>query len=266
MFGCFMQVSLLEGMYHANIVELIDVFAGVCAGDIPRLILARGGHTLEAVYTLPEFDTGRAPYIVQQLLQAVLYLQENDIIHCNIEPTSVLLDVCDIVQLSAFEDARIERAGFREEISDHLAAKHGLAIGRLEFRALELLLGDTSFSFSVDSWSIGCLFWSLLIQRPCFPGQTVDEMVRVIFKATSGPTAREAEELACLPRWEEGFRKAATQEDWASRRFKPEQAEFLTGMLCLAPSRFVVNMQEKWRILKSLLLWFLNTSFAFLIR
>ena len=244
MFGCFMQVSLLEGLYHPNIVELIDVFAG----DIPRLILARGGHALEDVYTLPDFDVGRAAYIVQQLLQAVRYLQENDIIHCNIEPTSVLLDVCDIVQLSGFEDARIERAGFREEIPDHLAANHGLAIGRLEFRALELLLGDTSFSFSVDSWSIGCLFWTLLVQHPCFPGQTVDEMVRLIFKKTSGPTAREAEELACFPRWEEGFRKAATQEDWASRLFKLDQAEFLTGLLCLAPSRFVANLQENCRI------------------
>ena len=118
---------------------------------------------------------------MQQMLFAVQYLHCHDIIHCNIEPNNLLIEAPNLLQLTGFEDARIERMGFRDEISAAVAAKEGLHVGRLPYRAIEILLCNPDFSFQVDLWSIGCVMWELAVKETVFPGKSISEVLTRVF-------------------------------------------------------------------------------------
>ena len=41
----------------------------------------------------------------------------------------------------------------------------------LWYRAPEILLGESKYTFSVDIWAIGCVFAELYLRRPLFYGK-----------------------------------------------------------------------------------------------
>jgi len=49
------------------------------------------------------------------------------------------------------------------------------------YRAPELIFGSTEYTFSIDTWSLGCVIAELLIGHPLFPGESsVDQMVEIV--------------------------------------------------------------------------------------
>ena len=50
----------------------------------------------------------------------------------------------------------------------------------LYYRAPELLLGDEHYSFSVDMWSVGCIFAEMLLGRVIWRGDSaIDELLQI---------------------------------------------------------------------------------------
>jgi serine/threonine protein kinase len=47
----------------------------------------------------------------------------------------------------------------------------------LWYRAPELLLGSSNYSYPVDIWAVGCILGELLSHKPMFPGKTDAEML-----------------------------------------------------------------------------------------
>lgn len=185
------------------------------------------------------FDGGRIPHLAIQMLRAVQYLHQHDIIHCNIEPNNCLVEITmgDLLQLTGFEEARVERDGFREEISPLLAAEQGLHIGRLEFRAVEILLGDTNFSFGVDIWSIGMILHTMAVKQTVLTGNTPSDVLESLFSSLSGPSPVDVVELASLPGWKASHLRYPENTDWAHNGPTAAMADLVHGMLTYAPSR-----------------------------
>lgn len=49
------------------------------------------------------------------------------------------------------------------------------------YRAIEVLLGSTHYTFAVDIWAVGCVYAEMLLRRPLFPGTSaVDQVVKVL--------------------------------------------------------------------------------------
>jgi serine/threonine protein kinase len=46
------------------------------------------------------------------------------------------------------------------------------------YRAPEIFFGSNSYSYSVDIWSVGCVFGEMLLGRPLFPGRNDVETVQ----------------------------------------------------------------------------------------
>jgi len=45
----------------------------------------------------------------------------------------------------------------------------------LWYRAPDVLLGSTSYSTSIDIWSIGCIFAELVMMKPIFAGKNNEQ-------------------------------------------------------------------------------------------
>lgn len=97
-------------------------------------------------------------FFIYQILRALKYLHSANIIHKNIRPDNILLSAnCDLkLQILFFQDFQ---------------PTNGTMIDRW-YRSPEQLFFSESVSFPTDIWSVGCIFYEIIMRRPLFPGNS----------------------------------------------------------------------------------------------
>ena len=60
----------------------------------------------------------------------------------------------------------------------------------LWYRAPELLLGSSNYSYPVDVWAVGCILGELLAHKPMFPGKTDAETLERHAKTLGAPNEK----------------------------------------------------------------------------
>ena len=64
------------------------------------------------------------------------------------------------------------------------------------YRAPEILLGSTRYTYGVDMWSAGCILAELLGGRPVFPGSSTLNQLDRILDLTGPPSPEELQACA----------------------------------------------------------------------
>ncbi|XKL59972.1 hypothetical protein PGB90_000988 [Kerria lacca] len=104
-------------------------------------------------------------YYMKQILDGVLYLHENGIIHRDLKLGNLFLNEDIEVKIGDFGlAARIEYEGQRKKT----------LCGTPNYIAPEIL-NKKGHSFEVDVWSIGCIMYTLLVGRPPFETNSLKE-------------------------------------------------------------------------------------------
>ncbi|GMF23247.1 unnamed protein product [Phytophthora lilii] len=101
-------------------------------------------------------------------------MHRNKIIHRDIKASNLLLNNQGMLKVGDFGLSR-----FWNEVNAK-AGRYTNKVVTLWYRPPELLMGSTSYDFSVDIWSIGCIFGELLLGKPILQGKTEIEQVRSI--------------------------------------------------------------------------------------
>ena len=106
---------------------------------------------------------------VLQLVQAIHWCHANAVVHRDIKPENLLVNTQNkTLKLCDFGFARVLTSNTRE-LTDYVATRW--------YRAPELLLGSTDYSYSVDMWAIGCIMGEISDGQPIFPGESeVDQL------------------------------------------------------------------------------------------
>jgi serine/threonine protein kinase len=50
------------------------------------------------------------------------------------------------------------------------------------YRAPEIFLGESEYDFSIDIWSVGCVFAEMVLNKNIFPGESEFEIFNNILK------------------------------------------------------------------------------------
>ena len=78
----------------------------------------------------------------------------------------------------------VELANPDQRVQPHTVKQKGVVKTTLWYRAPELLLGDSRWTFAIDAWSLGCLGVELVQRTPIFPATVqVDFSHRIITAA-----------------------------------------------------------------------------------
>ncbi|GLI60384.1 hypothetical protein VaNZ11_002393 [Volvox africanus] len=168
------EAKVLNGINHPNIVRMIASYKSKSG----RLYLV-----LEYVETslhshLQRFPRGLPAMLTKilcwQLLYAVAYLHEKNILHRDIKPDNILVTKEGVLKLCDFGFARYTSCGPRY-------VQHGTQyITTRWYRAPEVLIGD-KYGPSSDIWSVGCTIAEIATGRPLFPGHSsADQLWRVV--------------------------------------------------------------------------------------
>lgn len=112
-----------------------------------------------------------------QLLYALKYLKENDIIHCDLKPENILLKdptksgikIIDFGS-SCFSD---------ERVYTYIQSRF--------YRAPEIILG-IPYTTAIDMWSFGCIMAEFCIGYPLFPGEDEMEQLAMMMEVCDKPS------------------------------------------------------------------------------
>lgn len=121
-----------------------------------------------------------------QLILGLSYIHGRRYLHRDIKPGNLLLDGARL-KIADFGLARTVSEPHRPYTPE---------VCTLVYRAPEVILLDGKYSYEVDIWSVGCVFFELLTKTVLFRGDADDDQLHWIFKLRGTPTLEEWPELA----------------------------------------------------------------------
>lgn len=151
-----LEVKLLSTFNHPNIIKYINSYL-----DIPNLQLniltEYMPYDMQYMMYVEDvkFSKDVRKNIFKQLLSAVEYIHSLNVIHCDLKFSNVLINDEFNIKLIDFGISRYEKPIHEE-----------LVIQTLWYRAPEILFRFNNYTTKIDMWSLGCLFYELLDNKP----------------------------------------------------------------------------------------------------
>jgi renal tumor antigen len=122
------------------------------------------------------FPESKVKLYIYQLMKALEHMHRNGIFHRDIKPENVLL-ADEMLKLADFGSCRgiYSKQPFTEYISTRW------------YRAPECLLTDGYYSYKMDIWGVGCVFFEILTFIPLFPGENELDQIHKIHNILGTP-------------------------------------------------------------------------------
>ncbi|XP_073913402.1 cyclin-dependent kinase-like 3 isoform X2 [Castor canadensis] len=168
------EIKFLKQFRHENLVNLIEVFK---QKKKIHLVFEFIDHTIldELQHYCHGLESKRLRKYLFQILRAIEYLHNNNIIHRDIKPENILVSQSGITKLCDFGFARTLAAP-GDIYTDYVATRW--------YRAPELVLKDTSYGKPVDIWALGCMIIEMATGNPYLPSSSdLDLLHKIVFKA-----------------------------------------------------------------------------------
>ena len=168
-----------------NIVEIFDF------GELPdgRLMFAMellNGHGLDNELDRCPMDQGRMLGILRQVCKGLAAAHEVGIVHRDVKPDNIIL-------LASGVGPNVARVDRVKVVDFGIATMHSDgdtgAAGTPHYMAPEQVLG-VPFDGRLDMYSLGCTAYELLVGKPPFVAQTVDEILHAQLEAIPAPPSQ----------------------------------------------------------------------------
>ncbi|CAG9857754.1 unnamed protein product [Phyllotreta striolata] len=155
-----------------NIVKLLSV-VNVPHTDVTALVFERLAHNedFKNIYLkLSEADTR---YYLYEILKALDYCHSRGIMHRDVKPHNIVVDQ-NTCKIRLIDWGLAEFYHPRQEYNVRVASRY--------FKGPELLVDYGYYDYSLDMWSLGCMFASMLFRKePFFHGiDNYDQLVRIV--------------------------------------------------------------------------------------
>ncbi|XP_035869908.1 cyclin-dependent kinase-like 3 isoform X2 [Phyllostomus discolor] len=167
------EIKFLKQFHHENLVNLIEVFR---QKKKIHLVFEFIDHTIldELQHYCHGLENKRLKKYLFQIIRAIEYLHNNNIIHRDIKPENVLVSQSGITKLCDFGFARTLAAP-GDIYTDYVATRW--------YRAPELVLKDTCYGKPVDIWALGCMIIEMATGNPFLPSSSdLDLLHKIVLK------------------------------------------------------------------------------------
>jgi len=165
------EIKILQNMCGGtNIIQLLDVVRDP-QSKTPSLIFEHVNNTdFKILYpTLTDYDIR---YYIFELLKALDYCHSNGVMHRDVKPHNVMID-------HEKRQLRLIDWGLAEFY--HPGREYNVRVASRYFKGPELLVDLQEYDYSLDMWSLGCMFAGMIFRKePFFHGHdNYDQLVKI---------------------------------------------------------------------------------------
>uniref|UniRef100_A0A493U4I2 mitogen-activated protein kinase n=1 Tax=Anas platyrhynchos platyrhynchos TaxID=8840 RepID=A0A493U4I2_ANAPP len=181
---------------HPNILMLHEVVFDKKAGSLSLICELMDMNIYELIKgrrkPLPEKKIKNYMY---QLCQSLDHIHRNGIFHRDVKPENILIKQ-NTLKLGDFGSCRSIYS--KQPYTEYISTRW--------YRAPECLLTDGYYSYKIDMWSAGCVFYEITSFQPLFPGSNELDQISKIHDVIGTPakkTLNKFKQIFFFPRMEE---------------------------------------------------------------
>ncbi|KAL8211070.1 hypothetical protein R6Q57_005507 [Mikania cordata] len=165
------EIKILQNLYGApNIVKLLDIVRDH-QSKTPSLIFEYVNNTdYKVLYpTLSDFDIR---YYIYELLKALDYCHSQGIMHRDVKPHNVMID---------HEKRKLRLIDWGLAEFYHPGKEYNVRVASRYFKGPELLVDLQDYDYSLDLWSLGCMFAGMIFRKETFfyGHDNYDQLVKI---------------------------------------------------------------------------------------
>eukprot|EP01006_Ploeotia_vitrea_P039623 TRINITY_DN66361_c7_g1_i1.p1 TRINITY_DN66361_c7_g1~~TRINITY_DN66361_c7_g1_i1.p1 ORF type:complete len:352 (+),score=178.90 TRINITY_DN66361_c7_g1_i1:136-1191(+) len=165
------EIKILQNLRGGtNIIRLIDTVRDPVS-KTPSLIF-ESVNNIDFKVLHPSFTDLDIRYYIFELLKALDFCHSHGIMHRDVKPHNVMID-------HAQRKLRLIDWGLAEFY--HPGKEYNVRVASRYFKGPELLVNMRDYDYSLDMWSLGCMFAGMIfIKHPFFHGRdNYDQLVRI---------------------------------------------------------------------------------------
>ncbi|KAL4883118.1 Serine/threonine-protein kinase bur1 [Aspergillus karnatakaensis] len=202
------EIKLLKMLSHTNIMRLREMAVERSKGEGRKkpsmyMVFPYMAHDLSGLLENPavHFTEAQIKCYMKQLLEGLMYLHGNSILHRDMKAANLLISNEGILQIADFGLARPfdepppqAGKGGGEAKRDYTT----LVVTRW-YRPPELLLQLRRYTSAIDMWGVGCVFGEMFKGKPILAGNTDLNQAQLIFSLVGTPSEENMPGWSSLP-------------------------------------------------------------------
>jgi len=165
------EIKILQNLVGGpNIITLLDVVRDPTS-KVPSLI-TEYVHNVDFKVLYPRLTDHDVRFYIFELLKALDYCHSKGIMHRDVKPHNVMID-------HEHRTLRLIDWGLAEFY--HPKMEYNVRVASRCFKGPELLVDFQQYDYSLDMWSLGCMFASMIFRKePFFHGHdNYDQLVKI---------------------------------------------------------------------------------------
>lgn len=238
----FDEIKILRDMDHPNIMKVYEYYQDTSSIYIVSEYLS-GGELFDRIIANKYFGERTAANYMQQILSAVAYLHDHNVVHRDLKPENIVFESKD-------PNANLKIIDFGTSKKIKKNERMNAKLGTAYYIAPEVL--KNNYDSKCDIWSCGVILYVFLCGYPPFNAKTDDEIFKKILQGSYVFPSEEWNFVS--PQAKDMVTKMLTYDPYA----RPTAAELLKHEWFTAVNTQHVSKETNIHVLKNFLGFYSN--------
>ncbi len=173
-------MAILKQLQHPNIVHLLEIAHSENSLTLVFEFLDQDLHNYLESCGSKGLDDYTICSFMYQLLQGLAFCHHYNILHRDLKPQNLLINMDGELKLADFGLARCHGVP---------VASYTHEVVTLWYRPPDVIMGNNRYNAKIDMWGVGCIFAEMCNGKPIFPGLNTTDQLHKIFKVMGTPNS-----------------------------------------------------------------------------